>query len=374
MNILVLQPTLRYLRYDLMGPGGHSALCQGRVPNYRASDNGLAALNDIGGWCAAAAGEATASEAIHAVAICAPYGGERFAGPVQVSDTVLESLRSLEEEAPLHVPLTLAVAEAVRRALPDAPSVLVFGTAFFTALPPRERSYAVDPAIMGRHAPPRRYGVHGLYHEAASRFLRDRLRESGAAAHGRRRIVSVCLEACSEVAAVLGHLPAMVTGGATPLEGLPGDTICGELDPQIPILLAQRLGWGEEETNRVLTRESGLAGLAAPGETLLSLFHGEGSAFADASEFRLAREVVRYRFLQACGAAVAALGGADGLVFSGRYLGAAAALGPWLSERLGPRGVHGRTPLPWVRFGKPLERIAAEAAALVLCRFVPVAA
>lgn len=372
MNILVLRPTLRYLHYALVNLEESRTLCQGRVPNYRALDNGLAALRDIGDWCAdstgasAAAKTPAANEAIDAVALCAPYGGERFGGPVHATDEVLADLRGLEEEAPLHVPLILAVADASRRAFADSPLILVFGTAFFTGLPPREHSYAVDPAIMGRQAP-RRYGFHGLYHDAACRFLRDRLRGQGVE-RGPLRIVSVCLEPRPEVAAVQGRWPVMVTSGATPLEGLPGDTTCGELDPQIPILLAQRLGWGGEEINRVLTRESGLAGLAAPGETLLSVCHGDDPGLA------LARDVVRYRLLQACGAAIAALGGADGLVFSGHYLAASATLGPWLSERLGPRGATGRTPLPWVRFSESLDHVAAEIAALALRNRVAVGA
>jgi hypothetical protein len=49
-----------------------------------------------------------------------------------------------------------------------------------------------------------------------------------------------------------------------------------------------------------------------------------------------------------------------------RYLAASATLGPWLSERLGPRGATGRTPLPWVRFSESLDHVAAEIAALAL--------
>jgi len=38
------------------------------------------------------------------------------------------------------------------------------------------------------------------------------------------RILSICLDAQPEIAAVLGRRPITVTGGATPLEGLPGET------------------------------------------------------------------------------------------------------------------------------------------------------
>ena len=68
----------------------------------------------------------------------------------------------------------------------------------------------------------------------------------------------------------------MVTSGATPLEGLPGHTTCGELDPSIVLTLADKLHWGPEQINGVLTMESGLLGLTGSPMTMASLLEDGG--------------------------------------------------------------------------------------------------
>ena len=77
-----------------------------------------------------------------------------------------------------------------------------------------------------------------------------------------RAILSVCLEPRPELAACVGRRPVMVTGGNTPVEGLPGERSCGDLDPSVVLKLAHDTHWGPEEASRILTQESGLRGLA----------------------------------------------------------------------------------------------------------------
>ena len=74
------------------------------------------------------------------------------------------------------------------------------------------------------------------------------------------RIISICLEPQPEVAAVKGLRALMVTSGATPLEGIPGHTTCGQIDPSIVLTLSESAGWGPEKINTELTKQSGLLG------------------------------------------------------------------------------------------------------------------
>jgi acetate kinase len=148
----------------------------------------------------------------------------------------------------------------------------------------------------------------------------------------------------------------MVTGGATPLEGLPGLTTCGEIDPALVLTLGDRLGWGPEQVDRLLSRESGLLGLAGRPVTLDEVF------FQDQPDLRLAREVMTYRILLACGAAVAALGGLDALVFSGRFARAGEVLGPVLVERLLPRRPEQSRGISTEFFHESLARVVADEA------------
>jgi acetate kinase len=88
----------------------------------------------------------------------------------------------------------------------------------------------------------RRWGYHGLFHEAASMEAGRAWRKRGFDQPA--RILSICLEAQPEIAAVLGRRPITVTSGATPLEGLPGETNSGEIDPAVALALAGEAGLG----------------------------------------------------------------------------------------------------------------------------------
>ncbi len=265
------------------------------------------------------------------------YGGNRFSQPVLASESVLADLMTLAPQAPLHVPHMVRLAKAARSAFPQTPVALVFETAFFVPLPERERRYGVDPELAGSQ-PLRRFGFHGIFHEAACRDAARSLEVP------EPRILSICLEPRPELAACHGRQPVMVTGGSTPMEGLPGETSCGDLDPSVVLKLADDSRWGPEGTSHLLTRESGLSGLAGRSVTLAEVLqstHGD---------LQLARDVFLYCVLRACGAGIAALGGLDAIVYSGRYASSAAPLHNWLNGRLRetlrrdtPSLIHSRT-------------------------------
>ncbi len=265
--------------------------------------------------------EHAACPTVEAIGLRVPFGGDRFRGPVMSSPEVLRSLANLASQSPLHLPPVLALAEGLRATYSGVPVVLVFETSFFTALPHREQAYGLDPAHMEQMGL-WRYGYHGILHEAACREAASRIGLPTA------RIVSICLEPRPELAACVGGRPVMVTGGNTPVEGLPGERSCGDLDPSVALKLAHDLPGGLEEANRVLTRESGLLGLIGEPVTLAELLSSQRE------DWQLARDVFRHSVLRACGAAIAAISGLDLFVYSGRYATAGAALHPWLAPRL----------------------------------------
>ena len=336
--MLVLMPGYRTLKYVRV-PGAADAGEMNLNETFADAGSATAALRSLrdGGYPA------------EPLAIRLLYGGSAFPGPVALTGETAARLRSLAAGAPLHIAAALRLVEAVLRA-PDARAVLLFETSFFTALPEREYAAGVDPDLASR-MDLRRFGYRGLFHEAAVRSLAREWHKSGRPA---RRTLSICLEPKPELTAVLGARPVMVTGGMTPLEGLPGETSCGDLDPSIILALAQELKWGPEQIDAALSRESGLSGLAGRRVTLPEVF---GSA----PELAEARRVFEHRLLLAAGAGAAALGGVDGIVFSGVYAGLGSRLGPWLAARLALAGGPDSAP-PWTLLRRSLPEVIADAA------------
>jgi len=348
VNILILDPGTQTTAYTWFAGDAREPLSRGGVTD---------AADAPAVW-AAIQGAARPLEP-DVIGVRALYTGAVLTGPTVFDPTVRCHLAALVHEAPLHLPRLLALADHGATAFPGVPVVLVSDTAFFAALPERERRYAVGADrsdLPGR----RRYGYHGLFHEAACLHAARSLR-AGGRTHT-PRVVSVCLEPRPEVVATVGRRPVMVTSGSTPLEGIPGHTTCGDLDPSIVLALAQTTGWGPEQINTVLTRHSGLAGLVGHPITFDTLFRSTHP------DLEPVRQIIRYRLLLACGAAVAALGGLDTIVFSGRYASLADTLGPWLASRLPSGAGRGPDALDWVRLADSLERLIADHAATVAFR------
>ncbi len=79
-----------------------------------------------------------------------------------------------------------------------------------------------------------------------------------------------------------------------------------------------------------------------------------------------AAKLVRYRLLQETGAAMAAMGDIDTVVFSGRDAPLGDQLGPWLVRQLACGGNTPRQPRTWSVCRLSLPRIVADIAAGLL--------
>lgn len=325
MKVLVLQPGLEKMQYAVLAADSGKSVLQGEHLVAAGEVGADEALADALRQVRQAATVAAPAGPIDVVAVRVMYGGEPFPQPVLVDEAMIARLAALAYEAPLHVPAAVALLQACVSVFTDVPVVAVFETAFFVGLPRREQIYALGESA-GPEKTTRRYGYEGIYHAAACAQGRRQLRSSGNKASA--RLVSICLERQIEISAVAGNRPLTVTRGATPLEGVPGETTCGQIDPAIVLTLAEKKGWGPEQINHLLTRESGILGLTGRPMTLPEVFAAQGQ------DETLAREILQYSLLQACGMAVTALGGLDALIFSGRYVALADRLAEALSAGL----------------------------------------
>ena len=238
------------------------------------------------------------------------HGGVRFKQPVLIDEGVRTAINHLCELAPLHNPLSIRWIDAARRACgAQAAHVAAFDTAFFASLPRVAGEYALPPDL-GVDLGVRRYGFHGLAHEAMwRRFceLEPQLARGG-------RLITVQLGGGCSMTAIDQGCPRDTSMGFSPLEGLVMATRSGNVDPAIVPYVSARLGLRPQEVIERLNREAGLAGLAgASGEEA-----SPGKLLASGSErAQFAIELYCYRVRKYLGAYLAVLGGCDGIVFGG---------------------------------------------------------
>ena len=249
-----------------------------------------------------------ALERIDAVGHRIVHGGELFRDAVRLDADVRRALDELSGLAPLHQPKSLAALDAVCAALPEAPAVACFDTAFHASLPAAAATYALPQAWRERWGI-RRYGFHGLSHAWIARCVPELLGRSSK----ELGIVSCHLGAGASLCAISEGRSVDTTMGFTPLEGLVMATRSGSVDPGLLLWLLERTGLAERELAEALEHESGLLGLSGTADMRAVL---ERAAAGD-RRAELARDVYIHRLRTGIAAMAASLGGVDALAFTG---------------------------------------------------------
>lgn len=234
------------------------------------------------------------------------HGGAQLQQPTAIDAGVEAEIERLIPLAPLHNPVALAWIRAARAVLgEDVPQVAVFDTAFYAGLPEAARAYAIPARLAAKHGL-RRYGFHGLAHEAMWR--RWRALRPEVAAGG--RVISLQLGAGCSMTAIRDGAPLDTSMGFSPTEGLMMATRSGDTDPGLIIYLQQQEGLTPAATEELLNRESGLRGVAGEADMRALLARDDAAA-------RLALEMYCRRARKYLGAYLALLGGAEAVLFGG---------------------------------------------------------
>jgi acetate kinase len=248
-------------------------------------------------------------EAIHCVFAWIDSAEAASLRTTLVDETVTEAIESLEEMAPLHNPPSIAGIRAARAAAGrSVPMVAVFDTSFHATLPDRASLYAIPYELSMRHGI-RRYGFHGISYQ----YLLSRYCALTGMPPGEATFVAFHLGNGCSAAAIRRGASVDTSMGFTPLEGLVMGTRSGDIDPAIFGFLAHEERLSPEEVERILNRQSGLLGLSGLGRDMRDLLGHAG----DDARAQLAVEIFCYRARKYLGAYLAALGGADAIVFSG---------------------------------------------------------
>jgi acetate kinase len=235
------------------------------------------------------------------------HGGTRFKSPVIIDSSVLAAIEQLSELAPLHNPKAVEWIKSGQKVGGlGVAQVAAFDTSFFSELPRVASEYALARQF-GVDEGVRRYGFHGLAHEALWKrwsLLHPDLRQGG-------RVITLQLGGGASAAAIDRGRPLDTTMGFSPLEGLVMATRSGDLDPAVVPYLQRRLAKTSDEIIELFNRESGVAGLAGGATDL-----GKLAAAPDAQS-QFAVDLYCYRARKYVGAFLTVLGGCDGIVFGG---------------------------------------------------------
>jgi acetate kinase len=248
---------------------------------------------------------------VHAVGHRVVHGGELFKESTLIDDRVLTGIEDCIDLAPLHNPNNVKGILAVRELLGgNVPQVAVFDTAFHHSIPEQAYQYAIPYHLYRRHRI-RRYGFHGTSHRYVAfryRVLRGRTREQ-------TNIITLHLGNGCSAAAIKAGSPVDTSMGMTPLEGLVMGTRSGDLDPAIVSVIARKEGMSPSEVDTLLNTQSGLLGISGLTNDMREL-QAELKEHDD-RRVRLAVEIFCYRARKYIGAYLAAMGGADAVVFTG---------------------------------------------------------
>jgi acetate kinase len=157
----------------------------------------------------------------------------------------------------------------------------------------------------------RRYGFHGTSH----RYVAWRYRQLTGKSREATKIITLHLGNGASACAIVGGQSRDTSMGFTPLEGLVMGTRSGDLDPAIIDFIAAKEGLSTREMDSMLNKQSGLLGVSGLTADVRELIAEE--AESGDRRARLAIDLFCYRVRKYIGAYLAAINGADAIVFAG---------------------------------------------------------
>ncbi len=228
------------------------------------------------------------------------FGGATYETPVLADDATMVELERLVDIEPLHLRAELDLVYAAMRALPKAPNVLCFDTAFHRRAPAIAHWLPLpsdlDPMLQ-------RYGFHGLSYEYVASKLSP----------GANRTIVAHLGSGASLCALVDGEPVDTTMGFTALGGLMMGTRPGDLDPGVLLRLLRDDGYSVEQLSELLYHRSGLLGVSGSTADMRDLM----TQAPTSASARNAIDLFVYQLVKHLGAMAAVIGGLDTLVFTG---------------------------------------------------------
>ncbi|KAK6510648.1 hypothetical protein TWF506_009750 [Arthrobotrys conoides] len=157
------------------------------------------------------------------------HGGEvGEKGPLVVNESVLKQLEEVISLAPLHNGPADRILKAALKSFPKATNIAFFDSSFHNSLPDFIKAYPIDQKI-AKERKLRKYGFHGLSYcwivKNVARFLEKDPSEIS--------IIALHLGSGASMCAIKNGESYDTSMGLTPLEGLPGGSRSGTMDPSL---------------------------------------------------------------------------------------------------------------------------------------------
>ncbi|GAA5931580.1 hypothetical protein JCM3775_006893 [Rhodotorula graminis] len=142
---------------------------------------------------------------------------------------VLDQMEEVSSFAPLHNHHAMLIVKECLEHLPEAYSVLCFDTLFHQTIPQFRRQYAISTPPHKTPVPLVKYGFHGLSYAN----IRDQMAKELGKAKNEVNLVVAHLGSGGSCCLIQNGESKQTTMGVTPLEGLPGGTRSGTIDPSL---------------------------------------------------------------------------------------------------------------------------------------------
>lgn len=260
------------------------------------------------------------------------HGGEKFSASALVTPGVRAAIAECIAIAPLHNPPNLAGISACETIFPGLPQVAVFDTAFHQSMPAHVFLYGLPYEQYDKYHI-RKYGFHGTSHEYVARRAAELLKRD----FTQLRLITCHMGNGSSITAVKNGRSFDTSMGLTPLEGVMMGTRTGDMDPAVLLHIMDKQKLSPAEMNTLLNNKSGVKGVSGISNDMRQIMEkaDEGNQRA-----QLALDMFVYRVVKYIGSYVAAMGGADAVVFTGGIGENAAAIRAKILEPLAFLGIE----------------------------------
>lgn len=193
--------------------------------------------------------------------------------------------------------------------MPDVPQVAVFDTAFHQTMPEHAYMYAIPYTLYKKYGI-RRYGFHGTSHRYVSKRACDFLGLD----YENTKVITAHIGNGASVAAIKNGKSVDTSMGFTPIEGLMMGTRSGDVDLGVVTFLMEKEMINSSAVSTLFNKHSGVLGVSGISSDMRDI----ENAVAEGNErAKLALDIYEYRIIKYIGSYLAALNGADVIVFTG---------------------------------------------------------